>query len=199
LVNIYQFCAMAPTRNHPRCARRTGRRHLGGRARGGPLAAEALDIFVRIYGCKPAISLACPYGGLYVAGGIAPKSWKSCARVHSWSFLAKGRMASVLSGVPVKVVLNARVGLLGRHSPPAHIDPATPASAPMDKQRYSIHIDVETHYIAGNPSPEDHRYVFATPSPSPMSEVWQLLTRHWIITDANGRVQVRGEGWWANI
>jgi ApaG protein len=67
----------------------------------------------------------------------------------------------------------------------------------MNKQRYSIHIDVETRYIAEQSSPEDHRYVFAyTITIANVGEVpAQLLTRHWIITDANGRGQeVRGEG-----
>jgi ApaG protein len=67
----------------------------------------------------------------------------------------------------------------------------------MNKQRYSIHIDVETRYIAEQSSPEDHRYVFAyTITIANVGEVpTQLLTRHWIITDANGRGQeVRGEG-----
>jgi ApaG protein len=67
----------------------------------------------------------------------------------------------------------------------------------MDRQRYSIQIDVETRYIAEQSSPEDRRYVFAyTITIANVGEVAaQLLTRHWIITDANGRVQeVHGEG-----
>jgi ApaG protein len=67
----------------------------------------------------------------------------------------------------------------------------------MDKQRYNIQVDVETRHIPEQSSPEDNRYVFAyTITISNLGQVpAQLLTRHWIITDANGRVQeVRGEG-----
>ncbi len=58
-------------------------------------------------------------------------------------------------------------------------------------------IDVETRYIDQQSDPENERYVFAyTISISNRGELpAQLLTRHWIITDANGRTQeVRGEG-----
>ena len=60
-----------------------------------------------------------------------------------------------------------------------------------------ILIDVETAYLEEQSEPKDHRYVFAytitirNEGPQPA----QLLTRHWIITDANGKVQeVRGDG-----
>ncbi|MEJ2687181.1 MAG: Co2+/Mg2+ efflux protein ApaG [Gammaproteobacteria bacterium] len=62
---------------------------------------------------------------------------------------------------------------------------------------YDIHVDVETTYVEAQSVPEQDRYVFAytvtirnqgkTPA--------KLLTRHWIITDSNGKTQeVRGEG-----
>ena len=60
-----------------------------------------------------------------------------------------------------------------------------------------ILIDVETAYLEEQSEPKDSRYVFAytitirNEGPQPA----QLLTRHWIITDANGKVQeVRGDG-----
>ena len=60
-----------------------------------------------------------------------------------------------------------------------------------------IRVDVETTFVPGESDPARTRYVFAytitihnegeTPA--------RLLTRHWIITDANGQVQeVRGDG-----
>jgi glucokinase len=80
------------------------------------LAAEALDLLVRIYGAQAGnLALAClPYGGLFIAGGIAPKILEKLrSGTFMQSFLAKGRMTPVLTGVPVKIILNAKVGLLG--------------------------------------------------------------------------------------
>ena len=66
-------------------------------------------------------------------------------------------------------------------------------SSPVNK----IRVDVETSYVDEQSDPNERRYVFsytitirnegAVPA--------RLLTRHWIITDANGKVQeVRGDG-----
>ncbi len=63
--------------------------------------------------------------------------------------------------------------------------------------RYRIQVDVESAYIDQHSSPDDGRYVFAyTVTIRNTGEVAaQLRTRHWIITDANARVQeVRGDG-----
>ncbi len=81
-----------------------------------PICVEALDLFASLYGAE-AGNLALKVlatGGVYVAGGIAP-------RIAAWlqrgpfvtAFRAKGRMASVLEKMPVRVVLNPQVGLLG--------------------------------------------------------------------------------------
>jgi ApaG protein len=67
----------------------------------------------------------------------------------------------------------------------------------MSKESYQIQVAVHTHYIEEQSDPEENRYVFAyTITISNAGTVpARLLTRHWIITDANGRVQeVRGEG-----
>jgi ApaG protein len=66
-----------------------------------------------------------------------------------------------------------------------------------DKSRYRIRVDVETAYISDQSSPEDNRFVFAytVTIQNEGTVPAQLLTRHWIITDANGKVQeVRGDG-----
>ncbi len=63
--------------------------------------------------------------------------------------------------------------------------------------RYKISIDVETTYLDEQSEPREQRYVFAyTITIRNEGEVpAKLMTRHWIITDANGRVQeVRGDG-----
>ena len=62
---------------------------------------------------------------------------------------------------------------------------------------HAIAIDVDTRFLADESAPEDGRYVFAytirirNDGDAPA----RLVSRHWIITDANGREQeVRGEG-----
>ncbi len=80
------------------------------------LAARALDLFVDVYGAYAGslalITLAS--GGIYIAGGIAPKisAHLSNGRFLK-AFLDKGRYAELLSRVPVHVVMNAEVGLIG--------------------------------------------------------------------------------------
>ena len=80
------------------------------------LAQAALDLFVRMYGAQ-AGNLALTVlatGGVYVAGGIAAKILdKLRDGAFMKAFLAKGRMAALLADMPVRVVINARVGLLG--------------------------------------------------------------------------------------
>lgn len=60
-----------------------------------------------------------------------------------------------------------------------------------------IRVDVETRFVEGQSDPAQSRFVFAytitirNEGRSPA----RLLNRHWVITDANGKVQeVRGEG-----
>jgi ApaG protein len=63
--------------------------------------------------------------------------------------------------------------------------------------RHKITIEVETNYLDDQSEPREQRYVFAyTITIRNEGEVpAKLLTRHWIITDANGRVQeMRGDG-----
>lgn len=81
-----------------------------------PLAGGALDEFVRIYGAQAGnLALNClPFGGLYLAGGIAPKI---LPRLRDGAFLAafnaKGRMEPVTRRIPVHVVVHPDPGLLG--------------------------------------------------------------------------------------
>jgi len=70
-------------------------------------------------------------------------------------------------------------------------------SMPVSGVRHRISVDVETTYLDDQSEPREQRYVFAyTITIRNEGEVpAKLLTRHWIITDANGRVQeVRGDG-----
>ncbi|HEY9447546.1 MAG TPA: glucokinase [Burkholderiales bacterium] len=81
-----------------------------------PLAARALDVFVQVYGAYAGnIALAVlAHGGVYIAGGIAPKI---AAKLQDGrfieAFLHKGRFDDLLSTIPVDVVMNPAVGLYG--------------------------------------------------------------------------------------
>jgi glucokinase len=81
-----------------------------------PSCAQALELFVVLYGAA-AGNLALQImatGGVYVAGGIAPKILSSLARpAFIEAFLAKGRLRGLLETIPVRVVLTDRTGLLG--------------------------------------------------------------------------------------
>lgn len=64
-----------------------------------------------------------------------------------------------------------------------------------DKPRIQIHADI--NYLASESEPNEDRYIFAyTITIRNLSqEASRLLARHWVITDAHGKVQeVRGEG-----
>ena len=67
----------------------------------------------------------------------------------------------------------------------------------MDKQNCEIRIEIATDYIDEQSEPDDGRYVFAyTITIANLGKLpARLLSRHWIITDANGKVQeVKGDG-----
>ncbi|KQO39310.1 Co2+/Mg2+ efflux protein ApaG [Pseudomonas chengduensis] len=67
----------------------------------------------------------------------------------------------------------------------------------MSDPRYQIDVSVTTRYLAAQSQPEQSRYAFSyTVTIVNNGELpAQLLSRHWIITDGDGRVQeVRGAG-----
>ncbi len=67
----------------------------------------------------------------------------------------------------------------------------------MDDKTFSIDIAVETDYVGAQSEPDADRYVFAyTITISNNGNVAaRLLSRHWVITDANGKIQeVSGDG-----
>jgi len=62
---------------------------------------------------------------------------------------------------------------------------------------YDISVNVATQYVADQSAPDHNRFVFAYTIRIRNSGVKaaKLLTRHWVITDANGKVEeVFGEG-----
>lgn len=67
----------------------------------------------------------------------------------------------------------------------------------MNSTDYAIVVDVATRFLDERSAPEDGRFVFAyTIQIRNRGRVpARLLGRHWVITDANGKVQeVHGEG-----
>ena len=66
-----------------------------------------------------------------------------------------------------------------------------------DSSRYRIQVSVQVRYLADQSDEADNRYVFAytITLTNEGERAVQLLSRHWIINDANNHVQeVRGKG-----
>lgn len=77
---------------------------------------EALAMFVRFLGAEGgnlALKMMAT-GGVYIAGGIAPKILERLKQADFMeAFCAKGRMSSLMRDIPVRVILNTDVSLLG--------------------------------------------------------------------------------------
>ena len=66
-----------------------------------------------------------------------------------------------------------------------------------DKQKYAFSVSVKTAYLQDQSSIEDNRYAFSyTITITNIGDIAaQLISRHWIIADANGEVsEVKGLG-----
>jgi glucokinase len=81
-----------------------------------PMSEKTMQIFIEAYGAEAgnlALKLL-PYGGLYIAGGIAAKNLPlMIEQTFLQAFTLKGRMRSLMEQVPVHVILNPQVGLIG--------------------------------------------------------------------------------------
>jgi glucokinase len=81
-----------------------------------PICERALDIFVAVYGAESgnlALRMLAT-AGVFLSGGIAGKILpKLCTPLFGDAFVDKGRMKPLLETIPVKVITNARVGLIG--------------------------------------------------------------------------------------
>lgn len=67
----------------------------------------------------------------------------------------------------------------------------------MNDRKYNIRVSAESNYLEEQSEPAAHRYAFAytITIANTGTVAAQLLSRHWLITDANGRVQeVHGDG-----
>ncbi len=80
------------------------------------LCRQTLDLFVGLYGAEAgnlALKLMAT-AGVYVGGGIAPKIiQKLTDSMFMDAFVAKGRLKPLLQGIPVHIIMNDKVALLG--------------------------------------------------------------------------------------
>jgi glucokinase len=123
LVNVYEFlCANSASQDPPEYARQLdhpdpaaaiSRAALAGT---NPVASQALDLWISVYGAE-AGNLALKImatGGIFLGGGISPKILpRLTGPLFMKAFLDKGRMRSLLESIPVRVITNDKVGLLG--------------------------------------------------------------------------------------
>jgi glucokinase len=89
--------------------------HVGMNAK-APICERALDIFVSVYGAEAgnlALKLLAT-GGVFLSGGIAARILPRLQRPEFLqAFVSKGRMQPLLEKVPIRVVNNDQVGVLG--------------------------------------------------------------------------------------
>ncbi|MBC6423121.1 MAG: glucokinase [Hormoscilla sp. SP5CHS1] len=141
IVAIYQFlrdCAARTLRDRPICQEssevgdiiRTWEQEIGREKTVDPAATIAIaatakrdilsertmQMFIEAYGAEAgnlALKLL-PYCGLYIAGGIAAKNHQMLeSEGFMQAFTDKGRVSNLLEKVPVHIVLNQQVGLIG--------------------------------------------------------------------------------------
>ncbi len=116
LDDLYRFCCIERGRPLPETA--VDGAALAARAAGGtdPAADAAIGLFVDLYGAwvGNVALLYQPFGGLYIAGGIAVH-WAD--RLGSPRFMAaaldKGRMRGVVERTPIHLITCARLGVQG--------------------------------------------------------------------------------------
>ncbi|HKQ29875.1 MAG TPA: glucokinase [Burkholderiales bacterium] len=89
------------------------------------LATATLDLFIAIYGAQTgnlALTIGAT-GGMYVAGGIAPKL---ISRLTDGNFMRafsnRAKMSDYVNAIPVWVVMNPEIGLLGAVSVASRLD-----------------------------------------------------------------------------
>lgn len=128
LVNIYEFLRSRASEAEPQWLAKQRQRgddaaaiSAAGLERRDPVAEQALDLMISIYGAQ-AGNLALTVmatGGVYLGGGIAPRILPRLREGRFMrAFTDKGRLSSLLERVPVLVILNEQTALLGaaRHA-----------------------------------------------------------------------------------
>lgn len=132
LENIYEFLReRAPAEVDAALDKAYGESGERGRLIGAekynyPLFMQALEIMMAIYGGEVgnAALKYLPFEGIYIAGGIAPKNIEFIRGAGSKfmeRLVGKGRMTSIMSSIPVYVVMQEDLGLRGAHVVAARI------------------------------------------------------------------------------
>jgi glucokinase len=124
LQNIYDFLRDSGTQEEPPWLREElGRApdptmvisHVGMNGKAA-ICEQALDIFVSVYGAEAgnlALKLLAT-GGVYLSGGIAARILPRLQRPSFLqAFVSKGRMQPLMEKIPVKVINNDQVGVIG--------------------------------------------------------------------------------------
>lgn len=116
LVAIYQFMCAAKLPHNEQIFTQAAEISTAALHGSDPIAIDTLKLFVRIYGQQAGnFALTClAHGGVYIAGGIAPRILPFFQDGEFMrAFNDKGRMNRLTVTMPVSVVLNSRVGLIG--------------------------------------------------------------------------------------
>jgi glucokinase len=123
IVSIYQFLCDRHFQNHPNKGQmltaETPATAISNAAldESDEISQKTMEMFVSAYGAEAgnlALKLL-PYRGLYIAGGIAAKILPLLHRNDTFmtAYLDKGRVSPLLEDIPVEVVLEPKVGLIG--------------------------------------------------------------------------------------
>jgi len=144
LPKIYEYLAtQQPNLANPEVAARikSGKEDVGaliGRyAESGkcPICVRTMDVFVSAYGAEAGnlCLKTLPYGGLYIAGGIAAKNMSLMRKNNQFvvNYLNKGRMKVELEKIPIYLIKHKDVGLLGARVLCRRFVRAGPGSQPV--------------------------------------------------------------------
>jgi glucokinase len=119
IVNLFRFLLQESSLAEPGWYRDAGDKAAAispAAAAGDEIAERTLELFCSIYGAE-AGNLALKVlatAGVYLGGGIAPKLHLQLLQGGFMrAFTDKGRFATLLERIPVKVILNERTALLG--------------------------------------------------------------------------------------
>ena len=89
---------------------------VGAREMQDPLSIKTMEMFVAAYGAETgnlALKIL-PYGGIYIAGGIAAKNLSLIKQgTFLKAFQDKGRMKPLMENMPIQMILDPQVGLKG--------------------------------------------------------------------------------------
>lgn len=117
IVALYEFCAGELGNEVQRDA--ITAEWVNKQSQNNEAADKALTLFVQIYGAYVGniALLFKPFGGIFITGGIAAKmAEKMQSEEFINAYLSKGRMRTLVDQIPVYLVTDERIGVLGAMS-----------------------------------------------------------------------------------